>query len=341
MASVIYTHNQWVGCSYSLPTGNFAMRRVHLFSRIGFLLMIIFAFLPEGVRAEDGAIKFSWGITASLLEGTAGLFSPPQIPEIYVLSDRTHIFSGKMTYVYYWPLEREYKPDWSQLNQDVEGFLDIYDSQGKKVQTLEKEWYLFQQIIVGEEVSYQLVRGEQAQVVYKEYETRRDQYFRAMELYDQELGQYLDQLDEAENQSIQAPEKPAQFTEVMQKPQLAFILNLPPGRFSIQLRDTNNNPVPDSQRTLVSVAPRRESVGLVVFPETRWTEPEVSYEARDVIYYTTSDPVLYFQPVNIYEFNQREYARLSKPQETISSPNSWIWIEGEMITDISLEVLSR
>ena len=315
------------------------MTRMRHFLRTCLFFALIFIFPSNAALAQEGAVAFSWGITASLLDRTVGLFSPPQVSEIFVLADQPHIFSGKMTYVYYWPLDREYKADWSQLNQDVAGVLEIYDTQGKKIQTLEREWYLFQQDNNSDQLSYQLVTGPQALAAYQDYETRRDQYFSAMEQYDKELGKYLDQLAQPGDQPLEEPEKPAPFTEIMQQPELAFILNLPPGRYSIRMLDQNMAIVPGSQRTLVSVAPRRESVGLVVFPEARWTKPEASYESRDVIYYTKTDLALYMQPVKILEFNEREYTRLSKPQETVSSSKRWIWIQDEKLSGFDLEVL--
>jgi hypothetical protein len=281
-----------------------------------------------------------WGVIASTYEGYVSLFSPPQVSDLYILADRQHVINPRQTRVYYWPIDREYKPDWSALNETLEGNLEVLNEQGQLIQTLEKSWYVMVPA-VEEGDSSALLIGEESRERYDQYLQKRQEYLEDMEAYDQALEEYLDRQSEGQEDLGEPPVRPEPGIELeMPRPRRAFILDLPAGIYQIQLRDSSGEVVPETERQLHVIEPRRESVGYQVIPEEKWTRPEFSDEPGDTIYFPSSGTQLYIQAQRTLEFNELEYTRLTEPQNDTASAERWLWVPVENILDRPLRITS-
>ena len=120
------------------------------------------------------------------------------------------------------------------------------------------------------------------------------------------------------------PERPAPFIFYSTAVNNGFAINLPEGKYTIRLRDSDGQIVPDSERELVVFAAEREGVGYTVVPHDKWTIPDQSDDPSQV-FYARGGTIIYVQPYSEEEFNELFYTRLETPQDATSSANRWIW----------------
>ena len=311
------------------------MRMLHLILALSFLLGVDGAsYTRASFQADD--IANVWGVIASTHQGYVSFFSPPQVTELYILADRQHVISPRRTRVYYWSIDREYKPDWAALNERLDGTLEILDARGRLIQEMEKDWYVLVPNLDGGG-SGSLLIGDQSQARYEQYQERRQAYLNRVSAYDQALKVYLEQQEAGEGGLVRPPVLPEPFNEVdIQVPQQAFIISLPPGTYNLRLRDPAGDIVADTERRMIVISSRRQGVGYNVIPEEKWTRPERSDESDDRIYYTPADTNLYLQARRILEFNEFEFTRLTEPQNTTASNERWVWVPMEDMLDNSL-----
>ncbi|HZQ09142.1 MAG TPA: hypothetical protein VFD70_21370 [Anaerolineae bacterium] len=300
--------------------------------------------VPSAVHA-DAPVKerqFVWGVLASTGHDYNGVFSPGVAPSLYLLAGQTHILLPSYTLVYYWPIDHEYKPDWASLNEPAAGTVEILTLDGRVLQRLTSETYLMQPVNTPPGSPPELLRGEQATAAYHAYETKREAYYASMAEYDKKLAEYMRQQELTPNDTfLQKPDPPPTFAEFFPPPSPGYFVQLDPGAYRLQLRDASGQIVPGSQRTLIAVTPRQESVGYAVIPESKWTIPEQSDESSEIIYVTAQGTTLYLEPFRMREFNQQELARLSNPQDTTASPNRWQWVQDAPLNNVQLEILSN
>jgi hypothetical protein len=314
------------------------MRRRILFV---FALSFVLVILGQPVRADEPVKhrEFVWGVTAFTGQEYQGIFSPPEVTKLYLLSNVTHVLNGHYTMVYYWPIDREYKPDWSALDEEVEGTLEVLDRNGRIIRQIQSEQFLVTNPDSTQFPRINLLLGNEATAVYDEYEAdlevNRDQW----KEYDQLFWNYLQAITlDPGNSEIQAPEQPPQFEKALVSPKLGFPLQLPPGEYQIQQRDKSNQIIPGSQRIVISVESRRDGIGYSVIPKTKWTVTETSDDISQIIYYTSEVESIYLEPYATREYNQQSYVRLTKPQESTASVNQWVWVYDKSLEGVQLQV---
>jgi hypothetical protein len=289
-------------------------------------------------QAPAASREFVYGIQALVDRDYTGIFSPSEVPNIYLRADSTAILLPRYTLVYYWPIDRQFKPDWASLNEPASGTLEVVKD-GRVISQIPPSSYLVVPRADGGWIRAQLLLNDQARHAYRDYVKRRDQYLAMVSDYDSRLEVYFNQKALHPNDAtLQSPMPPPQFTEAMSPPQEGHPVRIAAGTYDIRLRGPNGQVVPNSTRHVVAVAPRRESIGYDVIPESKWTAPESSDDRNQIIYYSGQASTIYMRPIRVQEFNELEYTRLTRLQDTIASPVRWIWVRGEPVSGARLRV---
>ena len=297
--------------------------------------------VPAQAQGPTKTEEFAWALTAFNGQWYQGVFCPAEVPTIYVLADETHVLTGRLTLVYYWPIDREYKADWANLNEEIDGTLEIADLNGRVIQEVPRDHFLPTNPDRNLNYNTELYVGQAALDVYQKYEQDRDAHMAERAEYDRLYKEYLRALAANPNSpDIVAPEELPLFDQALAPPGRGFAFSLSAGTYRIALIDAQDRIILGSQATLISVAPRREGAGYTVIPESKWTITESSNESRDVVYYTAAGTTVYLQAARTREYNMREYTRTTQPQETTSSPNQWFWIQTEELQDVELQIWS-
>lgn len=308
-------------------------------SRSPLFLMLLGFLLQVGQAPTAGSATFVWGGEVSTGQSYVSVFSPPQVEQLYLLANQTSLLVGRFTEVYYWPIDREYKADWQTLNSRAEGTLEILTSDGELVESVSEQPYILtnDQMTLGN--ATRLYLGGEALEVYRAYEAERDAFLAATAEYDRQMLEYLKQLAEnPDDPTLELPRQPEGFGKVLSPPTPAFPVNVTPGEYVLQFRDASGRVVQESRRLLTAVEPRREGIGYIIFPEDRWTRGEQADDVRDVVYYRAEETTLYFQPYITQEFNEREYRRISEPQDRSASADRWFWAYDKPIDDLVVKV---
>jgi hypothetical protein len=304
------------------------------------LLVSASLLLPAGeaVRAQetDRTEAFVYGINAAVYETVVGTFAPPSVESIYLLAGQTSVLSPRETLVYYWPITNDYRAAWSQLNELVDGELEIL-SAGRSVDTLPLTSYTVH-FTVGETGRRpSLYLGAEAEAAHRQFMADRDAHQQATLDYQRELEEWRGRDDRETVPVPTPPESLEVFTTGLNR---GFPIDLEPGRYEIRHRLSDGSIQPHSERELVVIEPRRTGIGYTVRPETRWTTPEELGDPSDAVL-GSRDSVLYLEPYLVREFETLDYERLVDPQYAGGEQGSrWRWVIGETLDEGALEVVN-
>jgi hypothetical protein len=301
---------------------------------------------PALAQAPVKDSRFVYSLSVYTGSEHASVVAPPAVETVYVLADRPSVLEPKQTEVYYWPITDEWRVDPTAQNRLVPGRLEVAQG-GRVVQSLELTDFVVQfdqlslaggGLFLGDEAGRARARFEGERLAYLERERAY------VEVYQAFLGGLDDLRRRAEaGQPVRAPEPPARpdpLTLYSTEVGRGFALTLPPGRYDLSLRDGAGLVVPDSQKRLVAIAPRRAGVGYEVVPEEKWTLPQRADDPSNAIY-TVPGGVLYLRPFRALEFNALEHARLKNPQDRAATANRWTWVHVEPIDGPQLRVVER
>lgn len=295
--------------------------------------------------------QFVYSISAYTGQGYEGSFAPQQMGTIYLMANRPAILNAQRTDVYYWPITREYMADWFGFQEEVAGKLEIVKD-GKVVESLERTDYSYV-YPSGYGGRQELRLGEEALAAYEDYQNRIDAYYDAVSAYydayaewQRIMGEILREVQETGvyKDPSEIPEPPTQPTppaDFAYQPRKAFIVDLPPGRYTVRVRDDAGNVVAGSEKRLDVFAARREGTGLSVLPEHKWTRGFQSDDPSD-IFYLDGRRVFYIAPHQAQEFNLYKWLKMSKlhvPLEGEGMTSAWGWAHFDPITDATLQVL--
>lgn len=305
--------------------------------------------LSQGTPTKERQLVYS--ISANTGQQYEGSIAPQQMNTIYLRAHTPSIVNVQRTDVYYWPITREYMADWFGFQEEVPGTLEIVQG-GRVVQSLERTDYAYV-YPDGYSGRQQLRLGEEAIAAYEDYQSRLDAYFDAVSAYYDaqaewnsimtrilrevnETGIYKDPSEIPEPPV--APDPPA---DLAYQPRKAFVIDLPPGRYTVRMRDEDGNVVPGSEKRLDVFAARRSGTGMVVRPEDKWTRPFLSSDPADT-FYLDGQRVFYITPHVAQEFNLYKWAkmyRLNVPLEGEGLTSAWLWVNFDPITEAKLQVL--
>jgi hypothetical protein len=330
------------------------MKTRHAIARlIGVMLAFLVLALAEPVRAQipETEEAFVYGINATTPGEVFGTFSPPQVEEIFILAGRVSILSPRRTRVFYWPITREYRPAWSQLNEPLDGVLEIMQ-RGRVIRTVTSQPYTVHFEAVGTTVG-QLYVGHEAVAAEAQLLDSRDAYQQAVHDYKQAHEEWLAQVRAAQQPESAKRQLPPG-TELPPEPQpppalqtytvglhQGFPMALETGEYRIRTRQPDGEVVRGSERTLHVFEPRRSALGYEVIPEERWTFPEQVNALTDVIL-AKAGSVVYLRPRLAREYPALAYERLRNAQYAGDASTEWHWVaeeDDQTFADTDLEIV--
>jgi hypothetical protein len=317
-------------------------------SRLHFLILSFLLSIPALVfaQAPEQTEAFVYGINAAIPGAVIGTFAPPIVGEIYLMADDTSILSPRRTRVYYWPITNEYRAAWSQLNEQVDGVLEVLQG-GQLVATYEQMPYTIH-FSAGEGAAKpQLFIGDEAFKANDRFLADQMAYRQATEDYQVAREEWLEAARQAQARGEDStdlppsPIAPKPFNTFSTGLNSGYPVDLEEGTYQIQTRLEDGTILPESKRDLVVFAPRRTAVGYEVVPEARWTFPEELNDLSDAIL-GEDDTVLYLKPHIVREYPAIAYERLQDPQSASDASRSeWTWVSGETLDEGILEIVQN
>jgi hypothetical protein len=310
------------------------------------LLALVLALLPSLVAAQEPERerRFVYGLNAfNGIDFSTG-FAPHTVEAIYVLADRESALDPKRTDVYFWPITNEYKGDFATVNEVVPGTLEI-SRDGRVIASEPLAEYVLQFDRANEMAGGKIFFGEEARARHAEFERAREAYVAKLHQYSEATALYLEGVEETRRRTEAGetivpedpPRLPSPFTLYSTDLLRGFRIMLGPGEYRIRVRDEAGAVVPDSEKRLVAIAPRRRGIGYKVVPQEKWTVPETANDPSQSVY-TVPDGVVYLKPYLTAEFNALEYARLQNPQDLQATANRWTWVQIAPIEGATLAV---
>jgi len=313
---------------------------------LALLLLLLAVQRPLRAQSPEQSDAFVFGINASVPGAVIGTFAPPSVDNIYFLADRTSILSPRHTRVYYWPITNEYRAAWSEVNEQVEGTLEVLQG-GQVVASYEQETYTIHfstgeraprpQLYVGEEALQADALFQEAQAAYRDaslaYQAAREAWL-AEAREAQAAGNDPTTLSPA-------PEQPEALNLFSTGLNRGYPVELPAGSYQIRTRRPDGNIITESERRLIVFTPRRTAVGYEVIPEERWTFPEELNDLSSAIL-GENGSVIYLKPYIVREYPTLAYERLQDPQYVgDTSGSDWMWVSGEPLEEEILEIVRQ
>lgn len=308
-------------------------------------LALVATALP-GTALADEPVKtpeFVYSVTGFDGNVYNSTFVPTETDTIYLLADVPNVLSPRETFVYYWPLDREFKADWLKGDQLLPGKLEIMQN-GAVIKSIALDQYVLQTPTADWQTDTVLFTGPAATEAYQRYQSAQDAYWantRAFQTaeakYQQEMAS-LGQNGSSTSEVIpEAPVRPPAPTLDSVLPNSGYIVNLPVGQYAVRVVNEQNQIWPGSQHTLNVFAPRRTGIGYRVVPQDRWTAPYTSDDPSTVIY-VTRPMTVYLEPFAELEFNESAYKRLLNPQDGSGRDDTWNWVHTRPLTGDTLNV---
>lgn len=239
--------------------------------------------------------------------------------------------------IYFWPIDQEYKVDWAKLNEAVGTKLLITPANGETM-TIDLTPVLFDVSNEGVSGYDIMLKGDEAGGYYQAFLNDKERYLQSMAEYDRAYAAYLDSL--STESPIPAPDKPDTFTRMLTPPSDGFVVNLPAGKYHACILDQNGKIIPNSNRNLVVIAPRRSGINFTVIPESQWTQPSVSMTSEEMIF-VSEDEAIYLSPYFASEYLEQDIARLKNPQVMDVEPGKWVWVRTSNADLKNLKILSN
>jgi hypothetical protein len=271
-------------------------------------------------------------------------FIPRYVDTLYVLANATSTLDPKQTDVYYWPLTHEYRGDFGSVDQIVTGTLEISQG-GKVISTQPLTDYVIQFDQAGGLGNGRLYVGEEAHQRQATFVQERQDYLKRLQDYTDASNAYTAQIDALSKQANAGqnvkvpdpPNQPAPFTLFSTDVVRGFPIKLAPGEYDLRVRDPSGAIVPDSEKRVIAISPRRDGIGYQVVPQEQVTAPSPADDPSDAIY-TVPGGTVYLEPFSTKEFNALQYARLENPQDLQATANNWTWVHVAALTGVSLRV---
>jgi hypothetical protein len=295
-------------------------------------LIAVLLATPALAQAPEKERRFVYGLNLfNGVEYSTG-FVPPAVDTIYVLADHDGVLDPKMTEVYFWPITNEFRADFTSLNELVPGRLEIAQG-GQVVGALELTEYVVQFDRAAGAGNGRVFAGEEARASWERFLAERAAYLERLRAYSEARLEFNQRVEEVRSKAgagadVVEPEPPIEPTPLsLYSTEIGrgFVLRLDAGEYTIRVRDDVGRIVPDSEKRLVAVAPRRHGVGYEVVAQEKWTAPEQANDPTDAIY-TVPGGVAYLRPFAEQELNALAYARLQNPQDLGATANRWRWV---------------
>lgn len=318
----------------------------------GIIVCLLLAIFPGRLLAEVPKYEeqFVYHLRPFDGKGYPETFIPQQMDTIYMLADTNNIISARVTLVYFWPLTGKFVATFKQLNEPLEGTLEIFSGSDKVHQIGQSEFVLFYpKGSMGEQAELHV--GKDAYALFKEHEQTLNDFYDKFSEYNKQMLSYKGRL----MAYAQELEKRKELGETMNPEQVQanmprqpvppdrppfditglqsdFVVDLAPGNYRIRFKATDGTIVEGSEKKLVVFSRRRVGgVGYEIIPGNRWTKRESSNEPSQKIYGTGNNK-LYFRAFMEDEYNELFYKKMLDPQSR-ANPLRWIWVHMAPLLD--------
>ena len=311
-------------------------------SLVGAILVCLNAGAVAAGSVGQKERHFVYDITADTAATYVNTFCPPAKGTIYLIAGRSSVLVPLETLIYYWPITKEFKPDPSGLHQPVQGTLEVLNRDDSSSQSISLQDYALEYAMTdegGQEVSA-LHLGDMAQQRRAQFEKIWAAYPEESQRYQAAMREHAVKLRAGEAGPEDEPKAPEPIGFLVGPVRPGFVLSLLAGNYKIRTRSADGKVVPESEKNLVVFEKRREGIGYVAIPESKWTRPEVSDNPDDQLY-APDGTILYLQPFRGQEFNELHYSRLLNPQSLLGSSERWVWVHTEAMTAGKLVTLSQ
>jgi hypothetical protein len=343
-----------IGCG-TAQKGSFGMKQ--WLPSAGLALWLLLFILPGRVWAVTLKYEEQFVYQLRLFDGNGypETFIPQSEDTIYLLADTNNVVSPRVTLVAYWPLSGKFVAAFKELNEYLEGSLEIF-SGSKKIHEIGQVEYVFfypKGITAGKG---QLHVGKEAYALFKEHEATLNDFYNKMSEYSKQklayrtqLMAYVKQLEErkergesinpqqVEEDTPREPIQPNRLPFDLTGMQSDHIINLAAGKYHIQFRAPDGTIVEGSEKKLVVFTRRRVGgVGYDIIPGNRWTKRESSNDTSQSIY-GTGNNTIYLRAFMEDEYNDLYYKKLKDPQNS-GNPQRWTWVHTIPLIDEVLNV---
>jgi hypothetical protein len=307
----------------------------------------LFAAVADRAAAqfERGERAFVYGVNAAIPDNFVGTFAPPSARTIYLLAGQPSVVSPRYTEIAFWPITNEYQPDWTMLNEPAPGTLEVLQNGAVIAEIAPTDYTIHFEQSDGVTTADAFF-GADALTAHERFQARQDAFQQQANAYFEAEREWQAAAAEANarkqaGETVEvhpAPLRPDPIGIHSNGLNQGMPIDLEPGSYAIRLRAADGTIVPDSERELNVFAPRRTGVGYTVVPQTRWTTPDESPAPTDVIF-GAADSALYLEPRVARELPARSWALLQNPQRSAADAGDWVWVNGEILIDATLQVL--
>jgi hypothetical protein len=326
-----------------------------------FLAIAFLAILPNGAAFAEVPVRTEqmiWTVLAWNGRDYSATFADESSDSISLLAGADNFLSARATLVYWWPATAEWRTDTESLNIQFPGTLEVRDSAGKVI-TLALQQYTYFNIQGEYELNWKVLTGDAAQKELERYAALYDSYFKAMQAhqlataaYENEAQSLAAQIQKRKDQGKDyaallkqlqdlaappAPVAPAYYVVPPTEMQRAFILNLPVGRYTIQLVNPDGSVMEGTEKELsVHDRTRTGGVGYEIIPSDKWTRGENSATPSSVVYVSGSAE-LYLRPFFENEYNDLAYERTVK-NAARGNANIVKWVRVQQVPHATIEM---
>ncbi|HUX21534.1 MAG TPA: hypothetical protein VMW69_09860 [Spirochaetia bacterium] len=310
--------------------------------------LFIGALASAGADVPTSTEEFIYNVIASNGRDYSGTFVREASSTIYLIGNTDNFVSGRMTFVYFWPITNNYRLDTDTIDRQFDGSLKL---EGEGIsRTLSMQRYTFYNLRGEYEMNWKVAKDAEAEKVYQDYQKILDAYQQAQYGYQQAQIKYEQKLNDLaaeitkvrtsggdttqlvnELRSLERPSPPAAPTTYVSPPapvQKAFILNLPDGRYRISFLNPDGTVMQGSEKQVIVFSNRgQEKVGYDVIPGDKWTRPETSGLPGSVLYVNgTTD--LFLRPYFEKQYNDLYHEKLvNNDARGNINMNSWIKLQ--------------
>lgn len=288
-------------------------------------------------------------------------FAGEESDAIYLIADVDNFLTARYTFVYFWPITRQWLTDQRGLNVPVPGALQV-TGPGREPLTVRMIDYTYYNVRGEYELNWRVATGADAHRIYRQHLAEQRAYRDAafafqgaqaayQERFSELLAQGRELRDRGEDtgeleavvralEEPQPPQRPATYVVPPAAVRPAIILNLAPGRYRIRLLTEDGLTVEGSERTVVAFAPRRAAaVGVEVIPGDKWTRP-IESNAPSAVLYVDGSTDLYLRPFFQIEYNDHRYARLLR-NDAKGNRSLMRWVRTQQIPHARIELTRR
>lgn len=285
-------------------------------------------------------------------------FAPETSATISLLANADTFVSVRTTLVYWWPPSGKWQTDTAALNEFQPGSLEVR-SRGHAPRLIPMSRYSVFKVSGEYQQSWRVALGTEAEQQYQRARDIAEGYAKAAASYQKDREAYLARLRalstriealrsqgrdasalQDEMESVQSPEPPRPPDQYVVPPtpvQSAFVVNLPPGRYSVRLLDREGAALEGSERVVVAHERRRGGlVGYEVFPGDKWTQPSESKTPTSILY-VNGKADLYLTAFYQEEYNELEYAR-TVDNAARGNPGIYSWVRIEQVPHATLSL---